>query len=170
MYLPKSKYKEPKYTQGYEFGYPNGKPYIGWYFETYKQEYYTGKDPSSNSKRIFRLDTGLSSTPGISFTPQLITPTSEERAAGMFVRYFVQNRNNNKVIEVNKGKYDLFLNVTYVKRVQLDWVLKSPSADVIINGYKYEGAETRNKRAVEKAEETIPSLKSYIKSYNEFVE
>ena len=170
MYLPKSKYKEPKYTQGYEFGYANRKPYIGWYFETYKQEYYTGKEPSDNSKRIFRLDTNSTTEQGINFTPQIITPTAEDRLAGVFKRYFVQNRNTLKVIEVKKDKYDLFFNIKYLKRVELDWVLKKPAEDVVINGYKYEGASTRNRRAVEKAEQTISNLKNYIKSYDEFVE
>lgn len=174
MYLPKSKYKEPKYTQGYEFLIPSGTPYVGWYFETYKSEYFTGKTPSENAIKLTPIDTKVSSKltfpTTAKITNDIISPTLEDRIEGKMVRYFIQNRNTSKVFEVKKEKYNTFTRLTHILGVTLPWVIKSPSENVVVNGYSYEGAKSKNQKAVEKAEQTISNLKNYIKSYDEFVE
>ena len=49
MYLPKSKYIT-KYSTGDEFLKPDGSYYIGPYVETFKGNFYEGKEFTSNSK------------------------------------------------------------------------------------------------------------------------
>ena len=51
MYLPKSKYIT-KYSTGDEFLKPDGSYYIGPYVETYKGNFYEGKEFTSNSKKL----------------------------------------------------------------------------------------------------------------------
>ena len=51
MYLPKSKYIT-KYSTGDEFIKPDGTYYVGPYVETYKGNFYEGKEFNSNSKKL----------------------------------------------------------------------------------------------------------------------
>lgn len=170
MYLPKSKYNKPKYTRGDELTLESGKSYTGWYFSTYKGEYYTGKEPSDNSDKLILQndsDSHTSTIPG--FQTQLNIPTEKDYSKGFFTRYFVQDKRTKKMIEVGKEKYDKLSSLSYVKTVLVDWNLTSPAQDVKKGPYIYFGSASKNKEAIIEAEKTIPQLSSMIKNYAEFV-
>ena len=171
MYLPKFKYKKPKYTQGLEFLLPNGKRYAGWYFETFKQEYFTGKEPGNTNLRLSRIpdDIPLIRTPKI-FTPQKITPDQSDYSRGFYIRYFLQDKRNKRVIEVTKDKYIEYRDLIYIETLQIYWKLKGPAQSLTWYGYHYEGAASINQKAVEEASKKFPYIKDIIKTYDEFVE
>lgn len=172
MYLPKFKYKKPKYTQGFEFLLPSDKIYVGWYFETYKQEYYTGKEPGDKNILLTRVsipdEAIYPNTPKI-FTPQIIIPTKLDYSQGFYIRYFLQDKRNKKVIEVTKEKYFEYKDFVYIDSLKLNWKLKGPANSLIWKGYHYEGAASINQKAVEEASKKFPYIKDLIKSYDEFV-
>lgn len=170
MYLPKSKYKEPKYTQGLEFTDFNRKPYVGWYFETYKEEFYSGKEPSTGNRRLFPIQADSTVNNIDKFTPQIITPTPSDYLKGDFIRYFLQDKRTKKIIEVKKEKYNLLLDKTYITGTTVNWVLKKPAENIFVDKYMYEGAISRNKKSVIEAEKLLPTLSNYIKAYDQFVE
>ena len=168
MYLPKSKYSKPLYTRGGEYLLPNGREYVGWYFETYKGEAYSGKTPSRYSQKIFnskKSDTNVD----IRFVNDLIIPTLKEIEQGFFTRYYIQDRRNRNIIEVKKQKYLVLSKRNYLKGVKLLWNLSKPADDIKQGPYIYFGSASKNKETVIEAEKQMPGLSSTIKSYSEFV-
>lgn len=199
MYLPKSKYNKPKYTLGYEFTLPNGKRYVGWCFETYKQEFYTGKEPSDksvllksesikikkpNKKLLFQslASTIVSQAAVISNrkiekvttsnskeVKQDVLVDSTDKTNGYFIRYFLQDKRTKKIIEVKQNKYTEMIKENYTVGTNIKWIIKAPAENIQKNGFTYIGASQKNKEAVEIAEKTVIGIKNFIKSYDEFV-
>lgn len=170
MYLPKSKYKEAKYTRGSEFYLPNRTLYIGWYFETYKKEYFTGKVPGSNNVELTRIDKDAINTNILKFIPEIVSPDINDKEKGIFKRYFVQDTRNNRIVEVGKDSYYKFTLKSYIKGIELNWIVKGPKKDELKGKYKFQGAESKNRQTTETYNNMIPGLKDYIKDYGEFVE
>jgi len=167
--LPKFMYSDPKFTQGGKYLLPNGKEYVGWYFQTYNEEYYTGKEPGRNNLRLEPIADYENTTPRI-FTPSIIQPTEFDRKQGYYIRYFLQDKRTKKIVEVKKEKYDQFVELVYISGLELKWILKKPANSIEWYGYHYEGAASKNQKAVEQAEKKFPWIKTQIKSYDEFVQ
>ena len=58
MYYPKSQIKTDLFTNGGEFyieGDKNKEPYIGSYYKTSKSEYFIGKKPTLNNRKLLPL-------------------------------------------------------------------------------------------------------------------
>lgn len=132
MYLPKSKYKRNLYAEPGVFVYSSDQsPYTGPYFETYTGRYFTGEDPTNNSKELifqpeeaspdFRTsiqglplteydvirnnqeELQLKSTEPIPvYYPQL---TSEDYTRGNIIRYFLKHRSTGVISEVSQEVY-----------------------------------------------------------------
>jgi len=170
MYLPKSKYKEPKYTRGEEFLLPDGKPYIGWCFEIYTQDVLTGKNPSDSNQVLTRIDKDANSKPTLKFIPERVDESTLDRTKKTFKRYYIQDTRNKRTIEVLSESYYKYTTKTYIKGVELEWVIKGPAETVLKGKYLYEGAESKNKKTVEGFNNLLPGLKDYITDYKEFVE
>lgn len=199
MYLPKSKYSKPKYTQGYDFNLPNGKRYVGWCFETYKKQVFTGKEPSDKNTLLVPI-TETSNKPSKKLMFQPLASTIVDRAAivsnrtidsviipnsktvkqdilvdstditnGYFLRYFLQDKITRNIIEVKNKKYIEMLKESYTIGITLKWIIKAPAENIKRNGYTYIGASQKNKEAVEAAEKTVIGIKNFIKSYDQFV-
>ena len=171
MYLPKSKYSPPKYTRGDEFVLDSGKYYTGWYFTTYKNEYYTGKEPSKTSDKLYPEDYSQSdvNTPNSNFSSKTNFPLEKDYKEGFFIRYFLQDKRSKKIIEGDKKLYLEFKKKTYIKSVTVTWHLTSPAEDVKQGPYVYFGSASKNKESILAAEDTINGLSAIIKSYDQFV-
>lgn len=168
MYLPKSKYKPAKYTRGEEFTL-NNSPYTGWYFETYKEEFYTGRVPGKGNNLLTKVG-GEEKESKLRFIPQRVDESTLDRTKPTFKRYYIQDTRNKRIIEVLKEKYYEFTRKTYIKGIELDWRIKGPAETVFKGKYLYEGAEKKNKTTVEGFNNLMPGLKDYISDYKEFVE
>lgn len=169
MYLPKSKYSKPKYTRGDQFELLNGTDYIGWYFKTYRDEYFTGKAPTSKSQKLKELIKDDTGDTGRQFVNDYVKPTEEDYENGFITRFFLQDVRNKSIIEVKQTKYNTLRKLPYINGVKIDWVLTSPAQDGVKNGYIFFGSASKNKELVLEAEKVIKNLSSTIKSYGEFV-
>ena len=169
MYYPKSKYSDPKHTPGNEF-LLDGKVYVGWYVETYKKEYLTGKAVNKDSKKLTKISTIKEESLKFKFEHTKITPTENDIENGTWTRYFLKDKRTGKVIETNKQKFIDFKEKTYVERGKLQWILKGPANNVVKDRYTYYGAAHKNKAAVKELEKTIKGIEKLIKDYSEFVE
>lgn len=174
MYLPKSKYSAPKHTPGGEFSL-QGVEYVGWYIQTFKNEYYTGKTFSKDSKLLIKLviesnviDSNTNDP--YTFASSIVSPTAREVGNGKWTRYFVKDPRNNKIIEVDKAKYNLFKRKPYLILTTMEWITKGPASNLQINGYTYFGAEHQNRTTALRLEEVMPGISSFIKDYSQFVE
>ena len=170
MYLPKSKYKGPKFSQGDVFVDENGEAYVGFYFETYDKKYFTGKQPSKSSKPItISGENTASGGSEIKFTNDIIKPTEKDYEQEYFNRYFLEDRRNKNIIEVKKSKYLNFKKKSYINSTSVKWDLTTPVENLKRGSYIYFGSAAKNKEAVLNAEKDINNLSSIIKNYGEFV-
>lgn len=182
-YIPKSKYTEPKYTPGGEFIVEaTGKDYVGKYIETYGDKYYAGTSPSQGGDEIKKIRkegivnkglkaagfaTLLSLLKGF-FKPKV---SLTDRENGKISRYFVQDKNNNKIVETDK---DTFLQaqtqIPNSRFASTDWIIKGPAEDTLIKGYPYEGAASKNKKAILALEKDMPGISIFVTDYSLLVE
>ena len=169
MYIPKSKYSTPKHTPGDEFTL-NGKNYIGWYIQLSTGEYYTGKVFNASAKKLISSTETTPMTPYLSFISVNAVPSVNDRANSKWTRYFLQDQRNKQIIEVDKLKYNAFSAKPYVTRSTVEWELKGPVENKVIDGYQYYGAAHQNRVKVEELEKSIPGISSFIKDYGQFVE
>ena len=169
MYIPKSKYSEPKYTLGGEYILNSGVEYTGWYIKLFNGNYLTGKQPSRDSKKLKPLpvDTFQYSLP--TPLPTVIIPTEKDYSNGLFFRYFTFDNRTRKIKEVNLETFRNLQQKGYITGVRLRWRLTSPGDDLIINGYKYEGSGSVNEREIQRAEQQIPGIREILINPKQFV-
>lgn len=172
MYLPKIKIKKPNKTVLNDMIDTSGIPFVGDFFETYKGEYFSGTKPSSNSKPLIyknSIESNFPTAQDSTFKTEFTPPTEKELANGTFKRYFIQDKRNKNIIEVTKEKFDNSEKNLFTTKVSLDWTLTPPAKDVYFNGVRFDGAETKNRLAVQSTSKTIEGLQDYIKDYAQFV-
>ncbi len=169
MYLPKSKYSKPVYTQGDELTeLSTGKPYIGWYFEIYNGKVFQGKDPESAKKELKKKSSGIAAST-IRFTSDVIEAPEPKEGIDYFKRYFLQDKRNKVLIEVKIDKYNFFTSKSYIVGVEVKWNTKGPSQDSVEKGYRYIGTASKNKELISSFSSYIKELPNFIQDYSEFV-
>lgn len=175
-YIPKSKYKKPQSTDGTKFvEVISRKRYKGFYIETYKGKFYGGKTPEANGPELekilqiqFAVPLGLLGLLAGVFKKK---PTQSEKDKGVTKRNFIQDKDNGKIIETDPDTYtqakETLVNSIFA---EVDWVIKGPAENQIINGYPYEGAESKNKKTIQALEKTMPGISTFITDYKYLVE
>ena len=146
MYIPLSKYTEPKYTRGLELLKPDGTYYVGWYFTDLKGNIFTGKKPSKNNRKLAQGNIEITSSRAkFTFTKDSIRPTERDYKNGFFIRYFLQDKRSKKIIEVKKEKFNELRKIDYIISLQLEWLLTNPIENIKKGPYIYFGSLARNK-------------------------
>tara|TARA_B100002019_G_C21050984_1_gene489257 strand:- start:72 stop:668 length:597 start_codon:yes stop_codon:yes gene_type:complete len=172
MWLPKIKIKKPDKSQIGEIVDEAGNALIGGFFETFKGQFFSGDKPSSKSKLLRDVDKAETNTLTNQPNPvkqEFNPPTEKELLNGDFKRYFIRDKRNGNIAETTKAKYQNFVPKLYLEIIAVDWILTPPAKDVYFNGMKFEGAETKNKKAIEEISKTFEGLDQYIQNYSEFV-
>ena len=170
MYLPKSKYSSPKHTRGGEYKTSTGQEYTGFYFTTYEDRFFTGKQPGKSNIELFLITPEAPGEKDTQFLPDTITPTITDRVNGSYYRYYLKDKRTNRIIEVEKEKYFELIEKSYIGGTKVKWVIKGPAQDIVVDRYTYQGAEKKNIEEVGIQDRILPGLKDYIKDYKEFVE
>jgi len=193
-YIPKTKYRKAKSTDGSEFVYKEGKdqqgndkkgtPYKGDYFQSSKGQFFTGKFPSKESEEIIReyqtigdtardlLTGGLKALSGPLFTALRGGYNIKEERKNKVVlpvikRYFTQEPTTGEIVELPQQLYqELKSKVPNRKYVEIPWKTTMPAKDIKINGIIFKGSIRSNLDAVEIANQTMPGIKNYIKDYS----
>lgn len=172
MYLPKIKIKIPDRDTIGNMVDEAGRQFLGSFFETYKGEFFSGTKPSSDSQPLESLDR-LEAEHGDDVTSifkvEFVPPTEKQLANGTFKRYFLQDKRNKNIVEITKDKFDNLETNLFTKKLAVDWTLTPPAKDVYFNGVRFDGAETKNRQAIQQASQTIEGLQDYIKDYTQFV-
>lgn len=182
-YIPKSSYTEPKYTLGREYTVKDtGEEYIGYYIEASRGKFYSGKSPQQGGVELLKIEKERLINQGAKagifallaalakgfFKPK---PSSIDKERGFTVRYFIQDRNDNKIVETDKETYleaqrELRNNIF----TTVDWTIKGPAENSIIAGYPYEGAASKNRKAIAAVEKQMPGISTFITDYSLLVE
>jgi hypothetical protein len=184
-YIPKSRISEPQSTSGNEFIIKDtGEPYTGFYIETYKGTYFAGKTPEENGveivlaeenpqlERKFQELLPLLQNLAIAFIPTL---SGLQKLLGKATRHFVQDKKTGKITETDEETAQQISeqipgNLPNYRVASVEWVTKGPAEDKVINGYLYEGAESKNKKAIEALEKQMPGISSIVTNYADLVE
>jgi hypothetical protein len=182
-YYPKSKYSKAKSAGPGEFvEKKTRKEYKGTFVKTFDEKYFAGSTPMSPGIELEKvkdhqrgLDEGLPFLFGIlagslgGFFKK--KPTKSEKENGVTKRYFVQDLNNNKIVETDKVTYNQTkLTVPNRKFAEVDWIIKGPSEDMMINGYPFEGSESKNKKTIQALEKSMLGISAFITDYKYLVE
>lgn len=171
-YIPKGSYRKAKSTNGDEFiEVLSKKPYKGFYIEDLKGNFYGGSTPQENGPELQKID--------IPKSPEKQAPmggffvnkvTQSERESGVLKRYFIQDKNNNKITEVDKQTHlQAQNNLVNTNFAQADWIVEGPAEDKIFNGFPFEGAESKNKKTINALESKIPGISTFVTDYKYLV-
>jgi hypothetical protein len=185
-YLPGTRTSQSKHTVGEEFivkGTENF--YKGAYIETFDGKYYAGSSIENSKQELEKvanrgkednLVQGVT-TVAIPLLLKLLQkffkkkPTDQDRINGVTKRYFIQDKNNNKIIETDRGNYLLAKSQLPNRRfAETDWIIKGPAENSNINGYPFEGAVSKNKKAIQVLEKQLPGISTYITDYSFLVQ
>jgi len=179
-YVPKGKYKKAKHTSGGEFITTlDNQPYTGYYIEIYGGQYRAGKTPEDNGADLTKLveDRLKAAAPLLGVLAGLTAGlfsrklTRKETDSGVAKRYFLQNKVNNKIQEVDEPTYNA-AKKELPNRVfaEVDWTVKGPAEDKMFGQYKYEGAESKNRKAIQDLEKQVPGISTIITDYKYLVQ
>lgn len=175
-YAPKGSYREAKSTDGTEFTEVISKErYKGFYIEDSRGKFYGGKTPEEGGPELrkilqihFAIPTSLLGLLAGFFKKN---PTQSEKDKGVTKRNFIQDKNNSKIIETDPDTYaqakEELPNSVFA---EIDWIIKGPAENQIINGYPYEGAESKNRKTIESLNKTMPGISTFITDYRYLVE
>lgn len=180
-YLPKSRYRKPKSTNGGEFIIKStGEPYTGSYIETFKKKYYAGSSPEQMGEELEKVrergDFDLLGEAFKTLSPLLLKalkggvvrkkPTTSEIVMGEVKRYFVQDPVTQKIVEVTKPDYvELKKQLPNRRYVEVPWNIKEPAEDMMFGNYKYEGAETQNRKTIVALEKQMPGITRVVRDF-----
>lgn len=184
-YYPRNKVRTGLYSSGEDLSLGD-KPYVGYYYVTFKGEYYTGKSPlSKNSKKLKKVTRAvesldLSRTDSVNKsepTSYYPTPSESDYDKGYMLRCFVKKTyqkgfikeiSNEEYAAINNGtaSYD----ISYYHTLQLFWKLTGPLKSKRIDQYNTRaGIIDTNRRLVENAEKQFFGIKAFIaEEYDKF--
>lgn len=182
QYYPKAKYSKPASAGPGEFVEKlTQKEYKGYFVKTYNKKYFAGKSPIETGIELEKvkdhqlgLDEGIPTLVGIlagslgGFFKK--KPTNSEQQNGIAKRYFVQDLNNNKIVETDKVAFtQTKLNIPNRNFAQIDWIIKGPAEDKMFGNYPFEGAASKNKKTIQALEKTMPGISTFVTDYSYLV-
>jgi len=178
-YYPDFKYTKPKSAkQGQFIVKSTRKPYKGIYVYTSDKRYFSGNSPIDTGVELEEVLNNVNigsilmplvaGSLGGYFAPK---PTKNERSLGILSRYFIQDRNNGKILEVSKQVYlQTQKEIPNKNFAQVDWNIKGPAEDKMFGKYSFEGAESKNRKAIQAIEPQIKGITTFIVDYSYLVE
>ena len=191
MYYPKYKIKENLYTLGKEYSLFNtNEEYVGYYYELYNGEKYTGKNPNEGPSKLLKqyvipntqlnvvYDNIPKNIPNVKIFKNIQTyhPIlgNDDYNKGYIIRYFCKKFNNISVFEISKETFEDILNkqgnydhILY-QITSLNWVIKGKLEDSYENNILIPGVVTINKNTVSTKENTFKGIQLYLKDFKEF--
>lgn len=175
-YQPKGSYRKPKYTSGVDLIELESKePYKGFYIQDYRGKYYAGKTPEEGGAELVKPPRILPGLPlkllGLLAGFFKKKPTQSEKEKGVTKRNFIQDKNDNKIIETDPDTYQqakkILVNNVFA---EVDWIIEGPAEDKMFGKYPYQGAESRNRKTIQALEKTMPGISTFITDYRYLVE
>lgn len=175
-FIPEGCYRKAKSTTGNEFIETiSREPYKGYYIEDSTGKFYGGKTPQETGPELEKLPKKPLGIPaglvGLLAGFFRKKPTQSEKDQGVTKRNFIQDKNNNKILETDPDTYaqakDELPNSRFA---EIDWIIKGPADNQIINGYPFEGAESKNRKTIQGLEKTMPGISTFVTDYKYLVE
>lgn len=171
MYLPESKYKKTTGVGKNLLDTTTGRIYTGPVIQDYLGNYLKGDNPYTAEDVLiptFR-SSSIRETP-IQF--YYIQPTEQDYQVGSFIRYFVKDSRDGKIVELN---YNAYLNELenikpYRKAIKIEWYISGELEDKKIGNYIYPGIKSKNLDVIKQAELELPGIgEQILKDPGQFV-
>jgi hypothetical protein len=178
-YVPESRYGTPKSTSGGDFVIKStGEDYKGSYIEIFDGRFLAGTKPEQNGAELEELSPSFLEDlmPAATVAVGLLAGyfmgklKKGDRAKGKTRRYFVQDKRTNKITETDLQTYQLSQNIPSKRFAFTDWIIKGPAEDAIIKGYPFEGAASKNRKAILALEKDMPGISKFVTDYSLLVE
>lgn len=182
IYIPKSSTKKPKTTDGTEFVVAGTQQfYSGSYVKTSQKQYFAGKSVNETGIELQKVkkDTNISKlTPSGIFTGAgllnmllksvfIKQPSSSDLYNGKTTRFFVKDPTTGKIAETDEQTLNqVKIEVPNVKTGSVEWIIKGPAEDRMFGKYKYEGAISKNKKAIQGLEKVLPGISLFVTDYS----
>jgi len=178
-YLPQSKYKKAKKAGLGEFAVKGTQePYEGFYIETYRKQYFAGETPEQNGVELEKIEktSGFPEVGGLigkglsllallqsAFKKQL---SQDEIDKGIAKRYFVQDNRDEKISETSQELFEQGkTGIPDFKYIEVPWNISNPADDIVLNGAKFQGSESRNKETIQNLEKDMPGISKFVTDY-----
>lgn len=181
IYVPKSSVKKPKTTDGTEFVVASTQQfYSGSYVKTSQKQYFAGKTVEETGIELQKIKKGfdvpkltpsgmlkgvglLAMTLKAVFTKQ---PSSSDLHNGKTSRFFVKDTATGKIAETDEQTANqVKAEIPNIKVGSVDWIIQGPAEDRMYGVYKYEGAISRNKKAIQGLEKDLPGISTFVTDY-----
>lgn len=181
MYIPEGSYKKPIYTLGFTFvDMETKESYRGFLIEDSLGKFYSGKVPGNDNRRLEKIDIKLPEGLKSGIKGTLITLATGlankvisdlERQKGQTKRYFVQDKNSNKIVETDKSTYNQAkVDLPNHNFSEVTWQLTGPAENKTFGSYTYEGAASKNKKAIQALESQMKGISNFVTDYAYLVE
>ncbi len=173
MWVPKMKFLSGLFALLGQFRLPDGTFYEGPMHKDELGRFKTGAAPSIDSLQLIEDPDEITDEQILEqefFSSIENLPTPSDYKTGFMKRYFLKDTITNKIIEVNRNFYrkDRKAKELYIQKLIIKWVITKPVKDIFNQGYVFEGAATRNKKAVMKANLEMKGIIDYISDYAKF--
>jgi hypothetical protein len=173
MWLPAFKYLKGLLALRGQFMLPSGQPYEGSYHKLYNGKTFTGDIPNVDAIEIF-ADDSEPHLPDPTYEQMIVSeqvyPAPEDYKKGFFLRYFIKDTRNGKIIEVKKETSTKKLKEKFLIGTSIKWIIDKPIKDIFNQGYLFKGAITRNKENAKKGSLVIKGLDTFITEYDKFAD
>lgn len=192
-YKPRNKNQKQEilFTAGKELMYIDGTEYIGYYYKSGPYNYvYDYKAQENKNTTTILLDYTTDKTKIEYFNLQrqffnkftkpvtsYPTPTKNEYEQGSINRYFVSNKCNGDIIEINEEAFNNIdtqsnnykkINANLYESFVVQWKVKGPMYDVYQGNILIDyGIIDTNKRTVIQLTKTYPKIEKVLKDYAE---
>ena len=181
MYIPKGSYKPPVYTLGFNFvDMETRENYRGFYIEDNLGKFYSGKAPEQDGRELEKVNIQIPSGLKSGLKGALVTLAAGlankvisdlERQKGQTKRYFVQDRNSGKIAETDKSTYNQAkTDLPNQNFSEVTWILTGPADNQTFGTYTYEGAASKNQKAIQALESQMKGISNFVTDYAYLVE
>ena len=138
--------------------------YRGNYVRDYRGRFYEGVEASFNNKLLdfvpFEIQEQVDE-----FTTSHRIPTERDYTQGFFVRYFIQDLRDGKIVEVDQDTFTQERTERKIHRrtYQLNWLIRGKIEDYVFeNGYSYPGIRSQNQELINQGEKSLPGIGSQV--------
>lgn len=172
MFIPKIRTKIGGKIAGKLLDPKTKRVFTGKFVKDFKGNFFKGERITKNSEPLEFIpdNVAIESTTGLKHT--YIIPTESDYKNGFLIRYFIKDAPTKKIFEVSKDDYlkERKAKKVYRKALKIQWYIKGPAEDSIINGYIYPGTKSKNQDIINQAEKELPGISSQLlKDASQFI-
>lgn len=164
MFVPKIRTKIGGKLAGKLLDPKTKRLFTGKFVKDFKGNFFKGERITRNSEPLEFIpdNTQIEASTGLKHT--YITPSSSDYTNGFIIRYFIKDAPTKKIFEVTKQDYLLERKAkkVYRKTLKIQWFIKGPAEDTIIDGYLYPGTKAKNQDIINKAEKELPGISAQL--------